>query len=254
MAQKLKLKFVQKMKQKQKQPKFSVLTDEREVPQQEVSVRRSQWYDCLKRMFSKKYKRKKAIEKASNHLQSAMDTLIEKELDLLQKHDQEQLLLLKATNNKEVNVAIQHLRKKKYYAKKLQMIRTHKFNLELQKVAMEESSTNAGIVKTMEHVRTALRTVKNQFNLEQIDHIYDDFNSLIDDTAEQSDALNIELQGTFHEISDEDLTQEINDMIRGPQHPPPPAAAAVLDFPTVPTTVPENPPDKKIEEGPLLAS
>ena len=93
--------------------------------------------------------------------------------------------------DKKIDEAVQHLKRKKYFEKQLQRHRQHRFNLETQLVCLEEARTNSDVTEAMKSVTTALKRAGKQFG--DTEDTIDDLQEIISEACDVSQMLQEQL-------------------------------------------------------------
>ena len=213
--------------------------------QQSVSHKKSflqQLFGCIKGLFLfKKRVHVDALNAAKDTCNTAIELINTKIDTLKKKEDAAEVIMLQHMRSRNMPKAVHALKRKKYYTRQLDKLNIHKFNVESQLVALEESVTNKDVFSTMKTVNSALKRAGKKIKVQDIENTMEDMTEMMQDTTECSDALQ-ERIGSVSDIPDEELELELESIMLqldddGKPKTPPPIIPA---FPDVPTDTPKN--------------
>jgi charged multivesicular body protein 4 len=157
----------------------------------------------FKRIFSHSHSHKE--NKAPNSQEAiqkllAIEDLLRKRQELLEKKVDEELAMAKANGLKNKRVAIAALKRKKRYELQLNQIDGTLTTLEYQREALENAQTNTKVLKTMGDAAKAFKTAHCEFDVDRVQELKDDI-------AEQQDLANEIANVISSPISDMDMDE-----------------------------------------------
>jgi len=194
---------------------------------------RRSWFQsalsCLEAAFSSQKKRMAAVERARLSVEHAIELIEEKEEKLSKTRDKMAMAVATSMAKKNIDEAVQHLKRKKWLEKQLQKHRTHRFNLETQMVCLEEALTNTEVSDAMKSVTLALKRAGRQIG--DTEDTIDDLQEIIGEASDISNMLQEQLSHPDY-LADETLR---NELLGTPDPPPPPRAEMAVPLPNLPT-------------------
>ena len=233
------LSIPRKFRRQKNEPKFTVLDDD--TPAAPPPPTKKGWIksalSCLVGAFSNQKKRMEAVERARLSVERAIQLIEEKEAKLSKARDKWSMAVAKSMQDKKIDEAVQHLKRKKYFEKQLQKHRQHRFNLDTQMVCLEEALTNTDVSDAIKSVTLALKRAGRQFG--DTEDTIEDLQEIISEACDVSQMLQEQL--SHPDYLDEEVLR--NELMGTSDKPPPPAPAAELaeplpDFPEVPDDQP----------------
>ena len=159
--------------------------------------------------FGKKEKTLTIIE-AIQELKNTSELLMKKQEHLENKIDHE-LKTAKQSGTKNKRVALQALKRKKRYEKQLQEIDNTLSTIEMQQEALESSTTNTNVLKTMNEAAQALKSAHNQINVDKIHETIEDIGEQLDVAQEISEAISNPIS-YGQDVDDDDLLAELEEL------------------------------------------
>lgn len=144
---------------------------------------------------------------------------VEKQIEVL---DSEARLFMKQ-NKKEH--AIQSIKKKKMLEKSIQHVDNQLFNLEAQKVSIEQINSSIEVIETMKQANEVLQ--QSEINANMVSEIMDD----LQDNIALQEEISAELARPLYDISVDDELKELEEQIALDTYNPP------IILPFVPNTI-----------------
>lgn len=162
-------------------------------------------------------KRKEDIKSPQQVIQDMKRTLetLEKREKFLEKciADIKNEVKLYVKTNKQKAISL--LKKAKMKEKQLTVIYGQKNNIETQICTLEQGISNKNIINSMRQGKTAITTITQKLNPDDIEELVDDINTAIDDTDEIASAMATPI-GQIYDNDDllEEFEQEIKEEIK----------------------------------------
>ncbi|XP_013775871.1 charged multivesicular body protein 4b-like [Limulus polyphemus] len=146
---------------------------------------------------------------AIQRLRAIEDMLIKKQ-DYLEKKVQQELQTAKKNGTKNKRIALQALKRKKRFEKQLTQIDGTLTTIEFQREALENANTNTEVLKVMGVAAKALKNT-HEMDIDDVQNLMDEVQEQQEVANEISDAISNPV-GFGHDIDDDDLLQELEDL------------------------------------------
>jgi len=136
--------------------------------------------------------------------------MIEKREALLQKKiDQEMQKAREASNKKNKQLALNHLKRKKMLEDQLNKLYTQQSNIEQMKMKMEEVTMNAQIMQAQQQSAQTMQNELKRLNIDKVDDVMDNIREVMDNMNDVSNALATPLDAG-DPVDEDDLLAELD--------------------------------------------
>ncbi|XP_045306480.1 charged multivesicular body protein 4a isoform X4 [Leopardus geoffroyi] len=209
----------------------------------------------LGRLFGRGKKEKGPTpEEAIQKLKETEKILIKKQ-EFLEQKIQQELQMAKKHGTKNKRAALQALRRKKRFEQQLAQTDGTLSTLEFQREAIENATTNAEVLRTMELAAQGMKKAYQDMDIDKVDELMADITEQQEVAQQISDAISRpvgfdvdedELLEELEKLEQEELAQELLHVGDKEEEPP-------IKLPGVPSThLPEEPAPKADEDEEAL--
>ncbi|XP_029808576.1 charged multivesicular body protein 4a isoform X2 [Suricata suricatta] len=209
----------------------------------------------LGRLFGRGKKEKGPTpEEAIQKLKETEKILIKKQ-EFLEQKIQHELQMAKKHGTKNKRAALQALRRKKRFEQQLAQTDGTLSTLEFQREAIENATTNAEVLRTMELAAQGMKKAYQDMDIDKVDELMADITEQQEVAQQISDAISRpvgfdvdedELLEELERLEQEELAQELLEVGDKEEEPP-------IKLPSVPSAhLPEGPAPKADEDEEAL--
>lgn len=143
------------------------------------------------KLFGSKLRRQRQTEVAIHTCKLALQALEAKTLQLTTLKGKAEANMIRLMKSSNPRAAITYLREKKFYESQLDRVQQHRFKIQSQQLALEESETNQDVFDSLQAVGNSMHAfaMHGSIELSMIDKNKDIIENAMDNIAETTEAL-----------------------------------------------------------------
>jgi hypothetical protein len=172
---------------------------------------RASCFRALMQRLSRAMRSRRCGDEASAMIRSAIERLVARIAALEKQRDERSFHVVTCVKAGEMSEARTHLLLKKRYQGQIVRCNTHRYNLETQLVAIEESASNREVVQMLHNVHAAMKKINSPVDLDALDDTTEGLRDMGQDVREVSAVLDEQVVFDLFDTSDcaDTLDQEL---------------------------------------------
>ncbi|XP_042542337.1 charged multivesicular body protein 4a isoform X2 [Dipodomys spectabilis] len=164
----------------------------------------------LSRLFGREKEKEPTPEEAIQKLKETEKILIKKQ-EFLEQKIQQELQTAKKHGTKNKRAALQALRRKKRLEQQLAQTDGTLSTLEFQREAIENATTNAEVLRTMELAARGMKKAYQDMDIDKVDELMADITEQQEVAQQISDAISRPL-GFGDDVDEDELLEELEEL------------------------------------------